>query len=238
MFSLDFKKHKKRDLIWGILFIILAFFDDMTLLPIMWGVIKKISVRSKQFLCVFLSIAFFIILILLAKYFYNTIRKKKNLLWGNKKTHNNKKNGAIIFLAWLILMVLQELNGTLSNLLGSHGSTNGKELGKIFQSNHIYASGLLICTIILAPILEELLYRGVLMNLISNNFNILSLIISAVVFAIMHQGFTPLSFTFYTCCGFVFGGIYKYTKSLKVSMITHGLYNFTLDLPILITLMF
>jgi membrane protease YdiL (CAAX protease family) len=101
------------------------------------------------------------------------------------------------------------------------------ELRRLF--NNIPKTGinsiLLFGTVaILAPIIEELLFRGLLQTSLSHRLPAIpSVIIAATVFAAIH--FDPYAFPALFVMGGVFGYIYYRTGSLRVTILLHMINN-------------
>ncbi len=87
---------------------------------------------------------------------------------------------------------------------------------------------LIVCFI--APIAEELIYRGVLMTTFFKNSpwygNVL---LSAIIFGCIHINFalTPLAFFIYASGGLILALLYRMTKSLYYPIVLHILINIT-----------
>ena len=89
--------------------------------------------------------------------------------------------------------------------------------------------------IIIAPILEETLLRGVLLNYLKKHWNVkVAIIVQALVFGFMHgnvaQGFNAF------IGGILFGVIYLYTNSLWADITAHMLTNATVCLVTISTI--
>ena len=90
--------------------------------------------------------------------------------------------------------------------------------------------------VILAPIAEELIFRGVLFSTLRNNLSFaLSALISAVLFSLLHGNY--LSFLPIAVLAFVFSWIYEKTNNLAYPIILHSIYN-TVSLAMLLSLKF
>lgn len=123
----------------------------------------------------------------------------------------------IIFLNFLIPVINPKLD-------------NQQLLENIFNSgNKIFIA---ITLVILAPILEEIVFRYALYNVFKNKYA--SFLISTSLFAFMHSSFSFLDFLIYFLIGSVFASIFYYTKSLKLSIIAHIFNNFLSFLGFLI----
>ncbi|MGN7478691.1 lysostaphin resistance A-like protein [Solibacillus silvestris] len=83
---------------------------------------------------------------------------------------------------------------------------------------------MIIATVFLGPILEELVFRRVIFGSIIQNYNFwIASIISAIVFAAIHMDFTHI--LLYTICGMIFAFLYHKTKRLITPIIAHILLN-------------
>ena len=84
---------------------------------------------------------------------------------------------------------------------------------------------LILMTVVLAPILEEILFRGILMKgMIHNKVKPATAIIaSAVIFGAVH--FNPWQFVGACLLGLVLGLVYHKTKSLLMPILLHAFNN-------------
>ncbi|WP_461466703.1 lysostaphin resistance A-like protein [Parvimonas micra] len=88
-------------------------------------------------------------------------------------------------------------------------------------SSHIVS---LIDFCIFAPILEELLMRGFILNGLSVNYGIIvALLISSILFALLHFNIAQIIPSF--ICGIILGLIYLYTGSILSCIFAHMGYN-------------
>lgn len=78
---------------------------------------------------------------------------------------------------------------------------------------------------IFAPILEEFLMRGFILNGLSVNYGIIvALLISSILFALLHFNIAQIIPSF--ICGIILGLIYLYTSSILSCIFAHMGYNF------------
>ena len=87
---------------------------------------------------------------------------------------------------------------------------------------------LIVCFI--APIAEELIYRGVIMTTFFKNSPWYGdVLLSAIIFGYIHINFalTPLAFFIYASGGLILTLLYRMTKSLYYSIVLHILINIT-----------
>ncbi|GAA0496750.1 type II CAAX endopeptidase family protein [Salinibacillus aidingensis] len=96
------------------------------------------------------------------------------------------------------------------------GSENTADLVNIAKSFPLF----LIVTAILAPILEEVIFRKVIFGSIYQKYNFfIAAIISALIFGILHG--EPEHMLIYTSVGMVFAFLYVKTKTILVPILTH-----------------
>lgn len=78
--------------------------------------------------------------------------------------------------------------------------------------------------VIVTPIIEEILYRGIILNLFLKKYSVkISLIVSSLIFAFIHLRFIGFGYLFLD--GLLLGFAYYKTKSLFTSILLHFLRN-------------
>lgn len=82
---------------------------------------------------------------------------------------------------------------------------------------------------VLAPIHEELLFRGLLQGAVFDN-SWLGLVLTSSLFSFMHEPYDVPSFCYYLFGGLLLGFAYKKSQNLWVSTLVHMFYN---SLPLL-----
>ena len=82
---------------------------------------------------------------------------------------------------------------------------------------------------VLAPIHEELLFRGLLQGTVFDN-SWLGLVLTSSLFSFMHEPYDIPSFCYYLFGGLLLGFAYKKSQNLWVSTLVHMFYN---SLPLL-----
>ncbi|MBQ1902170.1 MAG: CPBP family intramembrane metalloprotease [Lachnospiraceae bacterium] len=126
-----------------------------------------------------------------------------------------------IFFVIFLGVGLNVLVSTFSLLPESAGYENATKV--------LYSGGIVVkilCNVIFVPILEELLYRGIIagqLEVIYKNKNI-AIIVSAVLFGILH--FNVVQFIYACICGFALAYIYLRNHKIWVPIAAHGLTNF------------
>ncbi|MGL5838921.1 MAG: lysostaphin resistance A-like protein [Sphingorhabdus sp.] len=83
---------------------------------------------------------------------------------------------------------------------------------------------LFVAVAILAPVLEELLFRGLLQTSLAKRMPIwAAILLASAIFALIH--FQPYAFPALMAMGIVFGVLYHLTGSLRVTILAHALNN-------------
>lgn len=117
---------------------------------------------------------------------------------------------------------LSNLVPTDTPLLKEYYETIKQTFNIIFE--HKAAAFITIC--LLAPILEEFIFRGIILTGLLNNKQInpwLSISITALIFGIAHGN--PWQFLGAGFLGFIFGTIYWRTRNLALCILLHSLNN-------------
>ena len=87
-----------------------------------------------------------------------------------------------------------------------------------------------ILTVVVAPILEELIHRGYFMNTFFHQSKYyLDVILSALTFGLSHLILThrdPISLIIYSLGGLFYALVYRWTKNLKITILCHCFINF------------
>ena len=85
-------------------------------------------------------------------------------------------------------------------------------------------------TVVVGPILEELIYRGYFMNtFFPQSKYYLDVILSALIFGLSHLILThrdPISLIIYSLGGLFYALVYRWTKNLKITILCHSFFNF------------
>lgn len=104
----------------------------------------------------------------------------------------------------------------------SNTSVNQEALKEMANNSMLMT---IIYIVIVAPILEEIVFRSTIIGLILKSKKWLGILISASLFTIIHSPTDIQSIYTYASMGIVFGGVYMITKNLKISTTVHILNN-------------
>lgn len=96
-----------------------------------------------------------------------------------------------------------------------------------FMNNHVADDDALLCStlisIFLAPVVEEIVFRGFMYRFLSSFNRTVSMILTSVVFALYHGTIVHLYAAFFG--GLIFCVIYDRTHKLRYSIAAHMLFN-------------
>lgn len=146
---------------------------------------------------------------------YNQVPIRKNIRWST------------ILGGYVIIMVAEYILGTLNILIYHQTETaNNQSLMQILGGNPLVTVVFSISVFTLTPIAEELIFRGVLMNMFFKPSTFWpKVILSGVVFSLDHLSTNVISFLIYCMLGMVLAYVYRRTGDIRNSMLLHGLNN-------------
>lgn len=154
-------------------------------------------------------------------------RYRKQLRIANPSHFGKDKLTGKKILFTLGMFVVMNIIAITFNSLLSLGTPDNQEA--INQVTAIVPMLAIFNTVFFAPLAEELIFRGIFFNFFFNknrrNSHILAVIVSGIIFGLMHEVTFSLAFFFYTIIGWVLAGTYLYTKDLRYSMTIHLLFN-------------
>ena len=140
---------------------------------------------------------------------------------------NHKKYFKRTLKYWLISLFIMYISNFLIQIMNSGIATNEQIIRDQFQVSPIY---IFISAVILAPVLEELIFRQSFRNLFRNKW--LFVVISGLVFGSMHAftggSFSLINFLYlipYSAPGMAFALMLYETDNIFVSMGFHMLHN-------------
>lgn len=149
---------------------------------------------------------------------------------GNKLNFNFSSKS---FSTYLLIFSMMFGMMLISEYLTSFIPTEGFVFGKLYQSfvqqmNSIAIDpfALVMMVAVLAPIFEEILFRGIILKgMLNNKMNpYWAIVISAFIFGAIH--FYPWQFLGAFLLGLVLGLVYYKTKSLLLPVLMHAFNNF------------
>jgi len=136
-----------------------------------------------------------------------------------------RKDLLIVVGGYLVIIGGEGILQLLNQLLYHQSETQNNELIIDLMSGSPVALVMMVTSaVFLTPIMEELVFRGVLMNLFFQSTS-LKIALSAMVFASLHSSTTLPSFLIYLTMGIILASVYHYTGKLRAAMLLHFLIN-------------
>lgn len=173
--------------------------------------------------------------VMVAKLFVQTNNKTEKCIEKDKMSSNVTKK-RVMSICLIMLGYILMRNALVSPIFDVlEGRLNGQEVNspidKFTLDQIILYIGIYIYqSLAIAPITEELLFRGVILKGMMNNYSVKkSIIISSILFAIIHGTLQQGVYAFIT--GIIFSMIYIYTGSVKLSILAHFLNNICIVIP-------
>jgi membrane protease YdiL (CAAX protease family) len=148
---------------------------------------------------------------------------KKEAMSDSKLSIKLSRNSFVWILIGIVAVFLAQTIGSILDKSIFHLTTQS-----VNTSSNIEAATLsplaLISIVILAPLVEELVFRYAAINILNRKFNKIGcILISSVFFSIMHFDF-PFVFGYFLI-GLVLAAIYVRTNRLLVSFVIHATMN-------------
>lgn len=140
--------------------------------------------------------------------------------------YNNRRFACIspkyfIYITILLLLCWIFSQITATWYLTNHGDASFDAYQEITTANPVTY---LLLSAIVAPVSEEVIYRGIIFNSVKKGFPVwFAYIVSAFIFAFMHGTVVHMIIGF--VCGVLFAVVYQYTKSLRIAVLMHMCYN-------------
>lgn len=162
--------------------------------------------------------------------------KKKKMLYIFEKNTWGRSTLFFLVVSLVAIYCLRQLVDALD--LRFHHLTDNKyicqDLLSVLYSNGqpTFLSTILKFSLIVvvAPILEEIVFRRYFMNtFFPNSKYYLDVILSALIFGLSHLILThrdPISLIIYSLGGLFYALVYRWTKNLKITILCHSFFNF------------
>ena len=146
--------------------------------------------------------------------------KRLGLLEGFK-TLSSLKAWGMIGLTYLGIYIVTRIGAMVMMMEGVSNSTNQATIENIHMNPFV----LITLTVIMAPIVEELVFRGILMGRVFNPDSIVGLILSSLLFGLAHMPNSIGVWIVYAGMGFVLGTLYRKCQKLEYCIMAHTINN-------------
>lgn len=212
----EVKLYGKAMFAWLISCYVFIFLVSIILTPLIPN--KMISFNSYELIVMILSY-------IGAFYVFKTIISKNVKL----EISHNKLNIKYVVIYSIIIMSIGFIGDYIVKFLNDIFKSFGfyfieTNVTDIFSYNNIYEFIIVfIYACVIAPILEELLFRGYAINLFKKYGKKIAILISACMFGITHAEFMQILPAIF--CGIVLGILYIKTNDIKVCIVCHMINN-------------
>ena len=146
--------------------------------------------------------------------------KCMGLLEGFKALSSMKAWG-MIGLTYLGIYIAANIGMSVMRMEGISNTTNQAAI----ENAHMNPFVLITVTVIMAPIVEELVFRGILMGRVFNPDSIVGLILSSLLFGLVHTPNSIGVWIVYAGMGFALGTVYRKFQKLEYCIIAHMINN-------------
>ncbi|MGK0467682.1 lysostaphin resistance A-like protein [Clostridium sp.] len=150
------------------------------------------------------------------------------LKWLGNKAHNKKPKQPLsimsfVYVALMIVAFRIIFDNSLNLLISKMVMPNF--INEVFLEQYVSPIILILSILVVAPIYEEIIFRGILLKGMANKINSnIALVISALFFAVVHfnvpQGINAF------LLGLIIGSIYLKSNSIYLGIFTHFVNNF------------
>lgn len=113
----------------------------------------------------------------------------------------------------------------VNSLIGGALTSDAEMIGVLYERRWVHVAVLLAITIIAAPLVEEILFRGLLLESFRGKGRGVAVLIASVAFSAWHVN--PEQFRYYVLMGFLLGFLY-WRFGLNGSITAHAVFNATL----------
>lgn len=192
------------------LYFLLAFL----ILIIIQGLTIDLGVKDASLVCLL------VFLLLLKSAGALFLGKRLGLLEGFK-TLSSLKAWGMIGLTYLGIYIVTRIGAMVMMWEGVSNSTNQE----IIENAHMNPFVLITLTVIMAPIVEELVFRGILMGRVFNPDSIVGLILSSLLFGLAHMPNSIGVWIVYAGMGFALGTVYRKFQKLEYCIMAHMINN-------------
>ena len=142
-------------------------------------------------------------------------------LFEGFKALSSLKAWGMIGLTYLGIYIVTRIGAMVMMMEGVSNSTNQATIENIHMNPFV----LITFTVIMAPIVEELVFRGILMGRVFNPDSIVGLILSSLLFGLAHMPNSIGVWIVYAGMGFVLGTVYRKCQKLEYCIMAHMINN-------------
>ncbi|HFR3537511.1 TPA: CPBP family glutamic-type intramembrane protease [Streptococcus suis] len=145
-------------------------------------------------------------------------------LWKSEQKWGMLKNIGFVVLAFIVMFGLKIIGGQLIMLEEGYGQTTANQ--EVINNSGLPALLLFLFAVLFAPVLEELIFRGILMGKVFGKDSNVGLLLSSFLFGLIHNPTNIGSWVVYGGMGLVLGLAYRISGKYTNALILHMVNNF------------
>lgn len=144
-------------------------------------------------------------------------------LWKSEKKWRLLEAFGFLSIGFIVLFGVKMIGSQLIMIEEGYGKTSANQ--ELIQNSSLPVLLLFIFTVFFAPVLEELLFRGIIMGKVFGKDSILGLLLSSYLFGLIHGPTNIGSWVLYAGIGLVLGVIYRLSGKYSYALILHFVNN-------------
>ncbi|HEM2808569.1 TPA: CPBP family intramembrane metalloprotease [Streptococcus suis] len=144
-------------------------------------------------------------------------------LWKSEQKWGMLKNIGFVALAFIVMFGLKIIGGQLIMLEEGYGQTTANQ--EVINNSGLPVLLLFLFAVLFAPVLEELIFRGILMGKVFGKDSNVGLLLSSFLFGLIHNPTNIGSWVVYGGMGLVLGLAYRISGKYTNALILHSLNN-------------
>ncbi|HEM6089952.1 TPA: CPBP family intramembrane metalloprotease [Streptococcus suis] len=144
-------------------------------------------------------------------------------LWKSEQKWGMLKNIGFVALAFIVMFGLKIIGGQLIMLEEGYGQTTANQ--EVINNSGLPVLLLFLFAVLFAPVLEELIFRGILMGKVFGKDSNVGLLLSSFLFGLIHNPTNIGSWVVYGGMGLVLGLAYRISGNYTNALILHSLNN-------------
>lgn len=145
-------------------------------------------------------------------------------LWKSEQKWGMLKNIGFVILAFIVMLGLKIIGGQLIMLEEGYGQTTANQ--EVINNSGLPVLLLFLFAVLFAPVLEELIFRGILMGKVFGKDSNVGLLLSSFLFGLIHNPTNIGSWVVYGGMGLVLGLAYRISGKYTNALILHMVNNF------------
>lgn len=221
---------------------ILNFIIIVLLVIVTPGFLGIASIQQNAWLQLFWALMMFLAYAAIGYYAFRLLKATTPGKIFHKPNIRNWQHMWYIIGIFVVMIVMEMLISALRiKFTGVTTTENQTAIQNLTSNLNVTMGAMIIYGVVLAPIVEEIIFRGLVIHyFFRQSWWWASIILSGLLFAFPHMGTVPtnladtLSYLIYTVMGMVMAYVYKKTGNLQDSIAIHFINNAITMLPLLV----